>query len=283
MYHQAGCWDRTLLPYAICSLKGYPGELVRSSGMDITIDDVLNILDEHYNNIKTLDVQNQELFQMCIGKKETISDWGVCLSRHLQILPASFPEHFPPDWVAKLKHDCFYSRLPKWLKKAGVLAEMYSNYLRAAREAEKEEAMEPSWNQTADKPSKPKATSFFPLQKLKRTQPTKVPAIRVVHVEEEGSKEEAGVERKDPDGIDDITEEFIVHLARAVNETQKDEKHCYHCSSTEHFICECLLVKISWSTAHLNWKKGMAMEKGAQTPQVKMAKPKVSQEGMAKA
>ena len=38
--------------------------------MDITLADVLTILDEHYNNVKTLDVLNQELFQLCMGEKE---------------------------------------------------------------------------------------------------------------------------------------------------------------------------------------------------------------------
>ena len=60
----AGCRDHTLLPYAIRSLQGYPGELVQSSGTDITLDDVLIILDEHYNSVKAFDVLNQELFQM---------------------------------------------------------------------------------------------------------------------------------------------------------------------------------------------------------------------------
>ena len=64
VYHHAGCWDCTLLPYAICSLQGYPGELVRSSGTDITMDNVLTILDKHYNNVKALDALNQELFQL---------------------------------------------------------------------------------------------------------------------------------------------------------------------------------------------------------------------------
>ena len=108
VYHHAGCPYCTLLPYAIWSLQGYPGELVRSSGMDITLDNILTMLDEHYNNVKALDVQNQELFQLCMGEKEMVLDWGVCLSRHLQILAASFLEHFPPDHVAKLKWDHFY-------------------------------------------------------------------------------------------------------------------------------------------------------------------------------
>ena len=68
--------------------------------------------------------------------------------------------------------------------KASTNEKTYSDYSRAAREAEKEEMMEPSHSQTADKPSKPKATSFFPLQKLKGTQPTKTPAMRYAHLEE---------------------------------------------------------------------------------------------------
>ena len=113
VYQCAGCRDCTLLPYAIRSLQGYPGELVQSSGTDITLDDVLMILDEHYNNVKALVVLNQELFQLWMADKETVSDWGIHLSRHLQILAASFPDHFPPDHVAELKRDCFYGGLPK--------------------------------------------------------------------------------------------------------------------------------------------------------------------------
>ena len=43
MYQHVGCRDCSLLPYAIWSLQGYPGELVQSSSMDITLDDVLTI------------------------------------------------------------------------------------------------------------------------------------------------------------------------------------------------------------------------------------------------
>ena len=113
MYQCAGCRDHTLLPYAIRSLQGYPGESVWSSGTDITLDGALMILDEHYNNVKVLDLLNQELFQLQMADKETVSDWGICLSRHLQILAASFPDHFPSDHVVELKRDCFYGGLPQ--------------------------------------------------------------------------------------------------------------------------------------------------------------------------
>ena len=160
--------------------------------MDITLDDVLTILDEHYNNVKALDALSQEPFQLHMGEKEMVSDWGVCLSRHLQILAASFPECCPPDCIAKLKCDHFYGRLPKQINtmvaylKASAIEKTYYGYLWAAREAKKEEAMEPSHSQTPDKPSKPKAMSFFPLQKLKGTQPTKTPVVRAMHLGRRG-------------------------------------------------------------------------------------------------
>ena len=65
--------------------------------MDITLHDVLTILDEHYNNVKALDTLNQDLFQLWMADKETVLDSGVWLLRHLQVLAASFPNCFLPD------------------------------------------------------------------------------------------------------------------------------------------------------------------------------------------
>ena len=97
---------------------------------------------------------------------------------------------FPPDHVAKLKCDHFCGGLPKWLKaivaylKASTNEKTYSDYLWAAREAKKEEAMEPSHSQTAESKSKPMTMSFFPLWKLKGTLPARTPAVWVAHLEE---------------------------------------------------------------------------------------------------
>ena len=266
VYRCAGCRDCTLLPYTIRSLQGYPGELVQSSGTDITLDDVLMILDEHYNNVKALDVLNQELFQLRMADKETVSDWGICLSRHLQIIAASFPDCIPPDHVAELKRDHFYGRLPKQLKavvaylKVGPQVRMYSDYLRATREAEKEDSIELSWSsriQPADSPSKPRTTSFFPLRKLKGNQPlSKKPTIQLAQLEKEGADDSKDPESDDPSGIKGAMEEFMVWLARAVKDAQADEKHCYLCSSPEHFIHNCLLMKTARDKKQLNGKGG---------------------------
>ena len=181
--------------------------------------------------MKALDALNQELFQMWMAEKETVSDWGVFLSRHLQILAASFSDCFPPGHVAELKRDHFYGGLPKWLKamvaylKVGPQVRTYSDYLRATREAEKEDSIELSQNlriQTADSSSKPRTTSFFPLRKLKGNQSfPKKPAIWLVHLEEEDADDGEDQESDDPDGIKGVMEDFMVQLARAVKESKQ--------------------------------------------------------------
>ena len=57
-----------------------------------------------------------------------------------------------------------------------------------------------------------------------------------MHLEEHdvGNDEDQGSD--DPNRIEGVMEEFMVHLARAVKDAQADEKCCYHCSSPEHFI-----------------------------------------------
>ena len=170
--------------------------------------------------------------------------------------------------------------------KASPRKKTYSNYLQAAREVEKEDSMELSWspqNQAIDNTTKPKTTSFFPLQKLKGNQPVpKMAAVCLVHFEEESTERDEEVENEDPDSIDRVTEEFMVHLVRAVKDAQV-EKCCYHCSSPEHSIYNCPLVRVLTENMQLNCKEGRALKKGAQAPQMKMMTPKNPQEEVPKA
>ena len=124
-----------------------------------------------------------------------------------------------------------------------------------------------SRTQTADRPSKPRTTSFFPLRKLKGSQPfPKKPAVCLAQLEEEDADDGEEPESDNPDGIEGVMEEFMVWLARAVKDAQTDERCCYHCSSPEHFIRNCHLMKTARDKKLLNWKEGMVMVKGAQTP-----------------
>ena len=87
---------------------------------------------------------------------------------------------------------------------------------------------------------------------LKDNQPAKTLAVWVVHLEQESADKEESTKSDDPNGIEGVMEEFIVHLVQAVKVAQQEDKCCYHCSSPEHFICECLLAKTSRSATHLN-------------------------------
>ena len=172
--------------------------------------------------------------------------------------------------------DCFYGGLPKRLKamvaylKAGPQVRTYLDYLRAAREAKKEDLIKlsrSSRSQPTDGPSKPRTTSFFPLRKLKGSQLfPKKPAKQLAQLDEEDTDNGEDPESNDPDGIEEVTKDFMVQLARAVKDAQMDEKCCYHCSSSEHFICNCLLMKTARDKKPLNGKERMAMMKGAHTP-----------------
>ena len=151
--------------------------------------------------------------------------------------------------------------------KVGLQVRTYSDYLRAAREAEKEDSIEFSQSpkiQTTDSPSKPGTTSFFPLRKLKVNQPLpKKPAICLAQLEEEDANDGEDLESDDPGGIEGVREEIMVRLARAVKDAQAGEKGCYHCNSPEHFICNCPLMKTNRDKKQLNGKEGMATTKGA--------------------
>ena len=102
IYHHAGCRDHTLLPYTIQSLQGYPRELVPSLGMDITLDDVLTILDKHYNNVKALDALNQD-FSNCKWQTKRLYCIGVFAYRDASKF-----------WLLHFQNTSFLTAWPSW-------------------------------------------------------------------------------------------------------------------------------------------------------------------------
>ena len=94
------------------------------------------------------------------------------------------------------------------LPEGGTSGENIFRLIRAAREAEKEDLIELSWSsriQTADGPSKPRTTSFYPLRKLKGNQPlSKKPAVHLAQLEEENADDGEDLESDDPGGIEGI-------------------------------------------------------------------------------
>ena len=96
----------------------------------------------------------------------------------------------------------------------------------------------------------------------------------MAHLEEEDTRRDEDEESNDSGGIKGVTEEFMVHLARAVMDAQAEKKCCYHYSSPEHFIHNCLLIKTWRENAQLNGKEGTVSKEGAQTPPAAVSTPK---------
>ena len=101
-------------------------------------------------------------------------------------------------------------------------------------------------------------------------------AMCLAHLEEESAKRDEEVEIEDPDSINRVTEEFMMHLTWAVKDAQVEEKHCYNCSSPKHFIHDCPLVRTLRENV-VKLQGGEALRKGAQTPEMKMTMPKNTQ------
>ena len=95
---------------------------------------------------------------------------------------------------------------------------------------------------------------------------SKKPTVHLAQLEEEDADDGEDPESDDPGGIEEVTEEFMIQLARVVKDAQTDKKHCYHCSIPEHFICNCPLMKTTRDKKQLNGKEGTAMMKGAWAP-----------------
>ena len=77
------------------------------------------------------------------------------------------------------------------------------------------------------------------------SQPAETPSAWVVYLEKESANKEECINSENPNGIEGITKVFTVCLARAVKDAQQEEKHCYHCSSPDHFICNCPVLAAS--------------------------------------
>ena len=125
--------------------------------------------------------------------------------------------------------------------------------------------------------SKLRATSFFPLWKLKGSQLAITPSTWMAHLEEKSANKEEGIDGEDPDGIKGITKDFIICHARAVKDGQQVVKHCYHCDSPDHFIHNCPWLAGMKADVPLSRREGRVLRKGCQAPQGKMAMLKVPQ------
>ena len=236
------------------------------------------------NNVKALDALNQELFQLRMANKETVSDWGIHLSRHHPGFSCFFPRLFSPWLSGRVKERPLLWWTPQACKSIGGLPEGRSTGkdllwlpkgCPGGRERRFYGAAQRPYSPDYQQCSKTVSYQFLPLWKLKGNQPTsKTPAVCLAHLEEDDDGRDEDEESNNPSGIEGVTKEFMVHLARVVKDAQGEETCCYHCSSPEHFIHNCPLIKTLRENTQLNGKEGTVSKKGAWTPLAMVSTPK---------
>ena len=77
---RSGCGDQAVLPHMYQSLKGFPGELAQSLGKDATLQEVLQVLDDHYGVVMTFNALHKELYMLLQGYQEGMSEYGIQLA-----------------------------------------------------------------------------------------------------------------------------------------------------------------------------------------------------------
>ena len=115
IFCHSGWDDQDLLPYIFQSLQGFLGDLARSLGENATLNDILQMLDEHYGAVITFDALSKELYSLKPGLGENVAEFWVCLSQQVQILQSEYPGKIKLEHVEEMKCDCFYKGLnPKY-------------------------------------------------------------------------------------------------------------------------------------------------------------------------
>ena len=103
--------DQHLLPYIFQSLQGFLDDLARSLGKSATLNDVLQMLDEHYGIEMMFNALCKELYSLKQGSGENVTEFWVHLSQQVQILQSEYLGRIQPEHIEEMKWNCFYEFL----------------------------------------------------------------------------------------------------------------------------------------------------------------------------
>ena len=98
---------------AICLpvIGGVPGRPGPECSQGHYLNDVLQMLDEHYGIVMTFNTLSKELYSLKQGSGENVAEFGVCLSQQVQTLQSEFMGRVQQEYVEEMKQDCFYKGL----------------------------------------------------------------------------------------------------------------------------------------------------------------------------
>ena len=141
VYQRNGARDADLLPRIINSLRGAPGEMLASLGVDVTVDAILRTLDNYYGNALSFDALTSEMYSMSQLENETAGDYSTRVKDVVSFISELFPVQLPPESVPERLRQRFYHGLrPRYKNALAYLknnqAITFHDLIKEARELE---------------------------------------------------------------------------------------------------------------------------------------------------
>ena len=118
MYRINGVSERQLLPRVIASLRGAPGEMVRSLGTGCSLRRILQTLDGYYGDVLTSDGLIAELYTISQNEGESVAKFGMRVEKVVAMIANLFPREIDPrNSEEKIKHR-FFAGLDRDIKRS---------------------------------------------------------------------------------------------------------------------------------------------------------------------
>ena len=219
---QARSPEQTVRNWISRSLRGTPGELVRSLGPFASVETILRALEGKYGAVAPLDVMMKKLFGMSQGKTESVTNYAVRIESTLANIKRDHPHHVDPAYMESSGRDRFFQGLKKiyrdslrYLYDTGA---PYEVILKAARKAEAE-----AEHYKEVEPATAKGAQGITAEVMEE-----LAAVKAIASKAWGSQQDQRKKQQDP---------------KKGGGKQRDQKKssgaCYGCGGTGHFIREC--------------------------------------------
>ena len=139
---QARNLEQTVRNWISRSLRGTPGELVRSLGSDASVATILKALQGKYGAVAPLDVMMKKLFGISQGKTESVTNYAIRVESTLANIQRDHPRLVDPAYMESSGRDRFFQGLKKTyrdsLRYLYDTGGSYEAIVNAARKAEAE-------------------------------------------------------------------------------------------------------------------------------------------------